>query len=148
MSKVRHKVKIGSKTKEAHFGVGFIEKVNLKHRPDYPITKDFDKKKKEVIEREWSIMDVSTTDLIHDAFEYSDERNGRETELSKYDINDLIDEGKITQNEIKKFQIALIESMETFIEDEEVKKSAKEVVEVLKKSLNQEKTGAKDGKKK
>lgn len=148
MAKVKHKVKIGSKTKEAHFGVGFIEKVNLKHRPDYPIVKDFNPKTKEVIEREWNLMDVSTTDLIHSAFEYADERSEQEAEFSKYDINDLIDEGKLTQDEIKKFQIALIESMQTFIEDEETKNSAKEVVEALKKSLNQEKTGAKDGKKK
>lgn len=133
MSKPKTKLKIGTKNVDAHFGIGFMERVF-----DMEDVKDS------------NIMNVPTFKLMSHAIAYAAERKGEDAEVKLVDIYDWIDSKGINSEEVTRvkngFLTNLLKSLKTHLPDKKSRDEADKVIEGLspaEKKKGKGKTGKK-----
>lgn len=121
-------LKINGESREARFGIGFIQRATEKELPE-----------------DNNIMNIETPKLIYHALAYADERIGLTPKNTIYDVYDYIDSVGLNSDEYKFFQAAFLGSMKVHLPDDKSRKEIDKAIKVLTPA--EKKKDSKSGKK-
>lgn len=117
---------------EPKFGLGFIERAIQEEKPENN-----------------DVMQISTPRLLFHSCAYADIRNGLEPRITLFDLYDAVDNGEVTQETTKLFQIDLFKSLRVHMPTEETREALDAIVKEMTKEDKKKvmKAGVKTGKK-